>query len=100
MSSLLVHRDVIYVGLDSGVIQAINTSSWGRMLKGHTSIVYGMLMLGDSLLSGSWDRTIRVWNIATGECKRTVDTGSRVLSLAKCGGEKVKQRRCIITTYD
>ena len=48
-----------------------------------------MLMDGESLISGSLDRAIRVWSTATGECEHTVDASSPVYALTKCGDEKL-----------
>ena len=41
-----------------------------KILKGHTDEVRSVAFSkdGTKIVSGSWDRTIRVWNVDTGEC--------------------------------
>ncbi len=60
------------VGLyKSGEIGLYQTSNWQSIhtLRGHTDSVYTMSFSGDSsrIVSGSKDKTIRIWNIQTGE---------------------------------
>ena len=51
------------------VFEGIHT----RTLQGHTRSVGSLVVLpnGD-LASGSWDKTIRVWDTDTGECKQVL----------------------------
>jgi WD40 repeat protein len=50
--------------------------SLSKTLEGHTDPIYSLLYddQKDVLLSGSWDTTIRVWNITTGVCIETINT--------------------------
>eukprot|EP00042_Codosiga_hollandica_P037080 m.288615 g.288615 ORF g.288615 m.288615 type:complete len:470 (+) comp55048_c0_seq3:116-1525(+) len=43
-------------------------------LKGHVECVQAAILLGDqeTLVSGSDDNTLRVWNVSTGECERVL----------------------------
>ncbi|CAE6496332.1 unnamed protein product [Rhizoctonia solani] len=43
-----------------------------RLLSGHTHAVRALAAHGRTLISGSYDTTVRVWDIVTGECKWTV----------------------------
>ncbi len=45
-----------------------------RVLKGHTSRVYSVAFSSDGqrLASASGDGTVRVWNVASGECLRVL----------------------------
>lgn len=45
-----------------------------RTLKGHTNLPDGIAFHPDrkTLVSGSWDRTIKLWNVATGKVIRTL----------------------------
>ena len=59
---------------------------------GHSSIVNSLVSLGNGLLasSGSWDKTVRVWNISTGKLRNTFDDTNgghtdHVTSLAALG---------------
>jgi hypothetical protein len=52
-------------------------------LEGHTAQVIRLVVLSDgNLVSASRDDTLRLWNAATGECVRVVDTGLFVCYLA------------------
>ncbi|KAL5641586.1 hypothetical protein ACGC1H_001905 [Rhizoctonia solani] len=48
----------------TGQVQSI------RFLKGHTGFCTTLLLKGNRLISGSYDETIRVWDIRTGEEKK------------------------------
>ena len=52
----------------------------GRTMEGHAGTVYSVCVSADGsrLFSGSGDRTIKVWNVATGVCVQTLEghTGS------------------------
>ncbi len=43
-----------------------------RLLEGHTHAVRALAAHGRTLVSGSYDATVRVWDIITGECKFTL----------------------------
>ncbi|MGZ6330320.1 MAG: putative nucleotidyltransferase substrate binding domain-containing protein [Parachlamydiaceae bacterium] len=52
-----------------------------QSLKGHT--VCAMATLGDNkLVSGSWDKTIKVWDLQSGSCLKTLNDPDSVLALA------------------
>ena len=45
-----------------------------QTLKGHTSHIHSLVYIYDnSLASGSYDKTIKIWNITTGECIQTLE---------------------------
>ncbi|KAH7343492.1 WD40-repeat-containing domain protein [Rhizoctonia solani] len=48
-----------------------------RLLSGHTHAVRALAAHGRTLISGSYDTTVRVWDIVTGECKWTLDGHSQ-----------------------
>jgi WD40 repeat protein len=63
----------------------ITTGQLIRNLRGHTSLIHYSLDLLNSqtLVSGSQDQTIKLWNWSTGECLSTIKTtGSCIYSLA------------------
>ncbi|KAH7410082.1 WD40-repeat-containing domain protein [Phaeosphaeria sp. MPI-PUGE-AT-0046c] len=80
--SLAVHHQSMWLlsGLESGGInlQSVRHEEGKRIhtLKGHTSAV-SVLTLGrdeQSVLSGSWDKTINDWDLNTGQVKRKFET--------------------------
>ena len=50
-----------------------------KTLEGHTSFVSSLAFNpdGETLASGSWDNTIRLWNAITGECRKTLTGHTR-----------------------
>jgi len=58
-------------------VQLIDTSSWQviRTFEGHTSWVWSVAFSPDGklLASGSWDETIKLWEVATGREVRTLE---------------------------
>ena len=50
------------------------TTSLHAFLEGHEDIVFSLAALdGGRLESGSYHRTVKVWDIATGECVTTLE---------------------------
>lgn len=68
-----------------------------RTLQGHSSSVRALSGHGNTVVSGSYDTTVRVWNVETGEC-RWVLTGhnQRVYSAVL----DYKRNRCISGSMD
>ena len=54
-------------------------------LKGHTSSVTCLIAVGNRVYSGSYDKTIRVWDIATHECISTLQEQTGIMAV----GEKM-----------
>jgi hypothetical protein len=52
-----------------------------KTLTGHTSSISSISFSsnGKALLSSSWDKTIRIWNPATGETTKIIETGKSVV---------------------
>lgn len=61
----------LFLGLHDGKIISINLENFKDKIRlsGHSDIVSALSVnhSGEFLVSGSWDRTIRVWNIAEGK---------------------------------
>ena len=51
----------------------INTGELKTTFKGHTSTISSMAFSsdGETLVTGSWDRSVRIWDVATGENRYT-----------------------------
>lgn len=52
------------------------------ILRGHEDTVNALSLCGQVLLSGSLDRTIRIWDLNTGACLRIIDGGEKFSSLS------------------
>ncbi|KAG9396006.1 high-affnity carbon uptake protein Hat/HatR [Carpediemonas membranifera] len=66
-------------GSDHKIMLWDQTGRLVKTLKGHTRDVTSLAFSPDrqTLISGSWDKTVRTWNVATGKCRRkTIVTGS------------------------
>ena len=63
-------------GISVRVLNA-NTLKKHQVLTGHSNEVWSVVALTDDnrCVSGSWDNSIRFWNILTGECLRVVNLG-------------------------
>ncbi|KAG0249253.1 hypothetical protein BG011_009463, partial [Mortierella polycephala] len=62
----------LIVGLRNGSICVYSTSTWGDLgstLSGHTDAVSSVAfsLTGHQIVSGSWDKTVRLWDAQTGE---------------------------------
>ena len=86
--SLAVHRHALWLlsGLDTGGInlQSVRHDEGKRIhcLKQHTSAVSVLNLAQDeqSVLSGSWDKTILDWDLNTGQVKRKFDGSAGQIS--------------------
>ncbi len=71
MTCILINKDEIACGSEAN-IQVINffDGTLKRTLTGHASLVRDLNLLadGNTLLSGSDDKSIRMWNLAEGKC--------------------------------
>ena len=67
--------------------------------QGHSSYITGVVITSDGkeCISGSFDKTIRIWNLETGQCRRTLEGHTDTVStLALMPGGK----RCISGSRD
>jgi WD40 repeat protein len=73
--ALACWKDTIAVGLESGDIITLDvvTGSQVAVLSGHTEWVRSVTFSSDgtSLVSGSWDKTIKLWDVQTGGVIKT-----------------------------
>jgi len=50
-------------------VDANDNPYYVRLLAGHADAIRTLAAHGKTAVSGSYDNTVRVWNIVTGECK-------------------------------
>lgn len=68
-----------------------------RVLTGHTHSVRAIAAYGDTLVSGSYDSTVRVWQISTGRCLHVLSGhAQKVYSVVL----DTKRNRCISGSMD
>lgn len=72
-ASSFVARTFLITGIDS---LAVNT------FRGHDSWIQSIVMTNTHVCTGSWDRTVKLWNRKTGSCERTWLHGERVNDVA------------------
>ena len=66
--------DYLCSGHDDGIINIWNSKgSLIRQLKGHTNTVTSLVMQGEHLISGSYDKTLRKWDLNTGQCLQILE---------------------------
>ncbi|OSZ82449.1 hypothetical protein CAP35_04045 [Chitinophagaceae bacterium IBVUCB1] len=94
-------QEKIITGGDDNAVKLWDTAgNFIRSFTGHTSWVYGVKMTpdGSHIVSGSKDKSIKIWNVATGALVRTLnghtdevrfidisDDGSKIVSGSKDG---------------
>jgi WD40 repeat protein len=63
------------VGTATPVTGGDNSGACIRVLKGHRQSIYCLTVLGDgvTVVSGSHDNTLRIWDTETGKCVRSVE---------------------------
>jgi len=68
------------VGLENGDISVYTTTNWNkiRTLSGHSGIVWCVVYSpkGDQMASSGQDRSVRLWEIETGECQLVLHDGA------------------------
>ena len=73
---------------DGSAIKVWNTTSGNliKTLSNHTSSIWDTICLvkedGQTILSGSLDKTVKVWNWKTGECLNTVEISREITSVS------------------
>jgi len=81
LKSLSCHNNIIAVGLESGGIIILNaiTGSQTAVLSGHKRMVMSLTFSsnGTLLVSGSWDCTVKLWDVQTGGVIKTFSGHSR-----------------------
>src|SRR5690242_4641215 len=80
----------LFVGYERSTIQAWNAAGEVQhTYKGHTRRIKCLLEHAGHLWSASDDKTVRVWNIDTGECIKTIQCQGTVFSLCEWQGNIV-----------
>ncbi len=52
------------------------------MFEGHDGPVSSLCQVTpDELISGGWDGTARIWEVATGKCKKVLEAGAHAVSV-------------------
>ncbi|KAJ6161000.1 hypothetical protein N7470_004396 [Penicillium chermesinum] len=63
---------VLEASLANGQIKGLSPFSMLMVVEGHGAAVNAMQLHGDEIVTASGDRTIKVWNIRTGTCVKTL----------------------------
>ncbi|CAZ82016.1 unnamed protein product [Tuber melanosporum] len=70
-----------------------------KYLKGHTDSIYCVQFDDKKIVTGSRDKTIRIWDIATGECIRVLGRGSRFSSPPPVASGDISTPRTSFSDY-
>ena len=74
VTSLVLTHDVWAAGLSDGVIRTGKPGGLpGKNLRGHSAAVSAITAFNTTLVSGSEDRTIRLWNMPSARCLRVFE---------------------------
>jgi WD40 repeat protein len=102
------YRSVLALSLDGETLATATSTHlievWQRRacrlrlppLEGHTGYVEHLDFTPDAqlLVSGSWDRTVRVWSLATGECLRVLRHRGWILDLVITSDGRLAMSAC------
>jgi WD40 repeat protein len=83
---------VVFVGGSSRLLLMCNTTTGARTkLQGHTGHVYGLCVSdnGELLASGSDDKTVKLWDTATGRCLWTSSKQASIVCSVAMHGDMV-----------
>lgn len=86
----VTEEGLLFAGTQDGTIlvwqfnPATNQFEPAASLSGHTGPVVTLMMIGSRLYSGSMDKTIRVWEVASVQCVQTLEGHSNVVMDLLC----------------
>ncbi|KAI7755296.1 hypothetical protein M8C21_007096 [Ambrosia artemisiifolia] len=90
VNAVTMFEDVLFAGMEDGTILSWKSTSKSSFsdeatsLKGHTGSVLSLIVGAKMLFSGSADRTIRVWDVESLECKHVLNGHSGDVTSVIC----------------
>jgi len=88
------HENRIGAGCDDGTIRVFDAQSGDRLstVRGHNNVVSSLAFKPDDpnvLVTGSWDKTVKLWDLSTSTCLSTMRCDGSVCSIdfVPCGNK-------------
>jgi WD40 repeat protein len=83
-SMIGVSDDTLWIADSKVSVWNITTGQIVHIMTDHTDRVSSLLQVSENVVaSGSWDGTIKIWNVKTCQCVQTLSQGSEVQDLTK-----------------
>jgi WD40 repeat protein len=89
-------EDLVTMRSPREITQLLSTALWSNIpihcvqtLQGHANTIGCLVVDGDSIISGSWDNTIKIWDKNTGNCIQTLQGHTAPIQCLVVDGDSI-----------